>query len=193
MKNKKLFVYIIIFLIIVLAVIVYFKNKDFKDSDNIKIVEYDNLCVSSHVEKTVNGDSMEPLISSGETLILLEDYYNCNEVKRGDVVAYARKQNKNPLIKKVLVLPGDELEFKINQSNTLEANLLVNGQMLENSVGEAYQFSEKQKKLISLYIKDGELVENAYLIFGEDVLGSLDSRKFGAVGKNGFVGKFEVN
>ena len=75
-------------------------------------------CITNKTEKEVRGNSMEPLISAGETVVLLENYYECNKVKREDIIAYDYKGNDNPLIKRVLALGGDSLEFKNN-------NLLV--------------------------------------------------------------------
>lgn len=83
-----------------------------------------------------------------------------------------------------MVLGGERIELKND-------NLLVNREVLKNSQGEPYIFSEKQKKLIGLYIKGGKLVENSYLIFSDNPDNGLDSRQFGAVSANNFLGKFE--
>lgn len=155
----------------------------FYDNPALNLIE--NNCVTNKIEKEVRGNSMEPLIVVGETFVLLEGYYNCNEVVRGDVIAYDYRGNDNPLIKRVLVMANDGLEFKGN-------TLLVNNEILKNSNNQVYVFPEKQKKFISLYIKNEKLVEEAYLIFGDNVNDSLDSRKFGAVSDKDFVGKFVV-
>ena len=148
-----------------------------------KIIDIDTSCVIE-AEKEVKGDSMEPLIKQGEILILMEGYYSCNEIERGDIVAYDYGGNKNPIIKKIMVLGGDTLEFNDNV-------LLVNKEPLKNSEDKIYEFSEQEKRMIGLYIKDNKLVNSAFLIFGENINNGLDSRKFGAVGKNDFLGKFK--
>ncbi len=140
-------------------------------------------CITNKTEKEVRGNSMEPLVKAGETLVLLENYYECNKAEREDIIAYDYKGNDNPLIKKVLVLGGDNLELKGN-------NLLVNNEILANSQQKNYTFYESQKKMISLYIKDGKLIKDAYLIFGDNIISGLDSRKFGAVSDKNFLGKF---
>ena len=140
-------------------------------------------CITNKTEKEVRGNSMEPLISAGETVVLLENYYQCNKVRREDIIAYDYKGNDNPLIKRVLVLGGDSLEFKNN-------NLIVNNKILTNSQQKNYTFSENQKRMISLYIKDEKLTKNAYLIFSDNPGAGLDSRKFGAVSDEDFLGKF---
>jgi len=43
---------------------------------------------------------------------------------------------------------------------------------------------------LSMYIKGDKLVEDAYFIFGDNINISTDSRKFGAVSRKDFFGKF---
>ena len=186
--NKKIF---IVFFIILTVCLFYFcflnKKLNFNQAQNVIVKEklnYNNACITTRSEKIVNGNSMAPLFESGQSLLLLENYYQCNEVKRGDVVAYDHSSRKNPLIKRVKVVGGDNLEFVDNK-------LLINGQILINSQAEIYAFTPQQKQWLSLYIEEGRLRKDAYLIFGENINSSLDSRKFGAVGKNGFLGKFD--
>ena len=146
------------------------------------------IAISCYTKTTkfVRGHSMEPLIKAGAKLTLLEGYYKCNPIKRNDIVAYNYKGSKNPIIKRVAVSGGDRLEWKGN-------HLIVNDQILTNNQNKPYYFSRQEKKMISLYIKDGKLINNAYLLFGEEVSNSIDSRKFGAVGKRDIIGKFDVS
>ena len=51
-------------------------------------------CITNKTEKEVRGNSMEPLISAGETLVLLENYYKCNKVKRGETKKLRLKKNQ---------------------------------------------------------------------------------------------------
>lgn len=189
MLSKKIVLMLIIILIFI--IIIFFK---FNPKQNIKtstiveqkeIVNYDETCISTKSIKTVLNNSMEPMIKPDEELVLLEGYYECNEVKRGEVVAYNHSGNEYPLIKKVLVLGGDKLEISGD-------NLMVNDEILKNSIDDPYTLNDKNKKMISLYIEDGCLRTGSYLIFGDNLSSSLDSRNFGAVGKIGFLGKFVI-
>ncbi len=48
----------------------------------------EKLCVT-RTPKTVEGNSMEPLLPNGSKVTLLEDYYQCGSaVQKGDIVAY---------------------------------------------------------------------------------------------------------
>lgn len=187
MKTNKLFFIFLAFLVIIINLFLYLINNYFlKNKENI-LQKEENFCKILKSEKEINGDSMQPLLKNQETVVLLENYYNCYEVKRGDIVAYKRSSNKNPLIKIVKVLGGDSLVFENN------GKLVVNGEVMKNSQNIDYVFSSKEIKMISLYIENGYLQDDAYLIFGDNVSSSMDSRKFGAVGENGFLGKFELN
>lgn len=43
--------------------------------------------------------------------------------------------------------------------------------------------------MLSIYAPDGKLQEGAYLVFGDNVGNSTDSRKYGAVRAKDFVGR----
>ncbi|MDD5295143.1 MAG: signal peptidase I [Patescibacteria group bacterium] len=135
-------------------------------------------------EKIIQGDSMAPMIANGEEIILLENYYKCGySVKRGDVIAYNYGGHKNPLIKIVRATSADKVEI-------FGGRLKINDEIMENSTGQEYTFAEKEIKIMDLYIKDGHIPPNSFLIFGDNIGDSADSRKFGAVSANDFVGKF---
>jgi signal peptidase I len=188
MNNKK-----IIILLSILVFIIFVKfdlnnqtPKTNTTSEQREIINYNESCISAKTTKTVRNHSMSPMINEGDELELLEGYYDCNEVERGDVAAYNHSGNEYPLIKKILVLGGDKLEI-------IGDNLMVNDEVLKNSAGEAYFLNEQNKKMIGLYIEEGRLRSDAYLIFGDNSNSSLDSRRFGAVGKSGFLGKFVLD
>jgi hypothetical protein len=44
--------------------------------------------------------------------------------------------------------------------------------------------------MLSLYIRDGRIPKDSFFIFGDNVVESTDSRKFGAVAASDFLGKF---
>ncbi|MBN2457600.1 signal peptidase I, partial [Candidatus Woesearchaeota archaeon] len=131
-------------------------------------MNYNTSCVT-YAQKEVRGRSMEPLFYDGETVALLNGYYDCNDAKRGDIIAYNYSGNDNPIIKRIIAEGGDLLEFD-------DDLLLINNRPLKNSENKTYVFSEKQKNMINLYIEEGRLVEDAFLIFGEDTKSSTDSR-----------------
>ncbi len=46
--------------------------------------------------------------------------------------------------------------------------------------------------MLGLYVKDGHIPPESYLIFGDNVMNSIDSRKFGAVSLENFKGRFFI-
>lgn len=69
---------------------------------------------------------------------------------------------------------------------------------MKNSQGEIYYFNTNECRFLSLYILQGKrtgdeltgkMQEGAYFIFGDNTTNSIDSRKIGAVGRDGFIGK----
>ena len=185
--NKKI-VHISMFMFILSGCSIDF-NHNKSEINNAEIIEKvqttENLCQIKKVEKVIDGNSMSPLLKNGENINLLENYYKCgNEVQKGDLVAYHYGGNERPLIKMVKVISEDEVEIIGKKIN-------VNGEILKNSMEQEYVFSDGEIKMLSLYIKDKHIPKKTFFLFGDNVSLSTDSRKFGAVSPNDFLGKFE--
>ena len=126
---------------------------------------------------------MEPTVADGAEASSLGNYYRCGgKVARGDVVIYESSATKGPVIKRVRALPGDSVALR-------GGTLTVNGEALANSAGVPYRFSSAESLMIGIYAPDGKLQDGAYLIFGDNVSNSTDSRKYGAVRAKDFLGK----
>lgn len=147
-------------------------------------------CVKEIKEFTVRGGSMTDLINQGEKVKILFGFYDCNEIARGDVVAYDYKGNSNLIIKSVKGLPGDHFKI-IEDQGDAGAIIEINGETVSNSKGEPYSLDEQEKKMIALYEKDyeGVIPPNSYLILGNLASGSIDSTRFGLVNKKEIAGK----
>ena len=145
--------------------------------------------VSDNIKSyTIRGNSMFPMLKEGDKVKIFLGYYETNEVKRNDVVLTEFLWRENPLLKIVRGLPGDELVIKKSDGGF---NIFINNQILTNSEGVSYIIDSKGANLLGLYAKDyeGKIPDGAYLILGDDYLGSLDSTDFGLVGKSNFKGK----
>ena len=179
--NKKLYI-----ILSVLIVILIFLNSE-KFSLDPKIKD----CFIETEERIVKGSSLSPLVKPGQTIKALFGYYNCNEIKRGDVVLFNYAGNKNPLIKIVKGISGDKFQLKQLDSSW---NIIVNNKIVKNSEDKPYLISGNAYKMLSLYEKDykGIIPENTYLLLGNRVSGSLDSTTFGLVDKNGIIAKVEI-
>ena len=187
--KKFLFYSGICIAVIVIAELVVFAYLKF----NNKSEKFNLTCVSEQADEIVRGQSLSGVIEEGQTVKLLKDFYNCNQVRRGDVIAYNLSGRTEPIIKIVKGLPGDE--FKLEQNQRGGYNIIINNQILTVSTGAPYELAAGRQKMLELYIHDynGVIPPDAYLIFGNLPSGSLDSTRFGLVGKDGIIGKITMN
>ncbi|MFA5247351.1 MAG: signal peptidase I [Candidatus Micrarchaeia archaeon] len=147
-------------------------------------------CVTSIEERTVRGDSMTGIFSNGQTVRVQFGYYGCNEPSIGDVVLVHFAGDTNPLIKIIKATPGDS--FSLSKASC-GWNIIVNGQVLQNSFGTDYCIGYSGYKMLSLYVNSygGVIPQDAYLVLGNLVGGSTDSTRFGLTSKNSLLGKVE--
>ena len=116
----------------------------------------------------VNGTSMDNTLKEGDIMILNNLEYRFNDIKRFDIVVV--DQGKEYLIKRVIGLPGEEIEYKDNV-------LYINGVKVKDKYGsKTDDFKVKVKK-------------GTYFVLGDNRKVSLDSRYFGSFKKNKIVGK----
>ena len=117
----------------------------------------------------VNGDSMLKTLHDGDIMILDIISYRFSDIKRFDIVVVNGK--KEYLIKRVIGLPGEEIEYK-------DDKLYVDGKLIkENYTREKTEdFSVKVPK-------------DSYFVLGDNRVNSLDSRSLGPFPKNKIMGK----
>ena len=109
----------------------------------------------------VNGTSMDPTLKDGDIMILNKAFYSKSKIKRFDIVVV--KYQKEDIIKRVIGLPGDIVEYKNNQ-------LYIN----HKKVKENYKHGETED--FNIYVP-----KEKYLILGDNREVSLDSRRIGPV------------
>ncbi len=138
-------------------------------------------------KKQVSGNSMYPLIKNGDIVILIKDFYkNCDiNPQKGDLVAYNYGGSKIPIIKSLVATSKDFIQIKNN-------TLWINGIEHKNSANQKYHFNKNELNMFTLFIKNGHIPENTYFILGDNVSNSKDSRMFGAISSQDFLGKFEL-
>ncbi|MCX8191162.1 MAG: signal peptidase I, partial [Candidatus Aenigmarchaeota archaeon] len=162
-------VLLVVFLLIFASFLLKVNDKGIKEivnnKTNSEIETVNYSCVRTEKHRIV-GKSLEPVIFSGQEVILLRGYYDCNPVKRGDIVIFSFKTTTNIYVKKVLGLPGDKIEFENNY-------LKVNGVILKNSMNQTYFFTERSKEILTKPLEDGRIPNDKLLVLGEDVRDSF--------------------
>jgi signal peptidase I len=153
------------------------------------ILEVDQCPIKTE-ERIVRGNSLSSLVRNGDTVKVLFGYYDCYDIKRGDIVLYSYAGNKDPLIKIVKGISGDK--FNLQKTNG-GWNIIVNNQIVKNSESKPYLISGNAYEMLSLYERDykGTIPLNAYLLLGNQSDGSIDSTRFGLVDKPDILGKVE--
>ena len=146
-------------------------------------------CTVKTVTAIVRGNSMEGILKDGQEVPVLQNYYACNKVERGDIVVY--NFPSSPIVKKVMGLPGDTFAIKASGSGW---NIVVNGKPLVTSDGTSYLLPDATSKMLALYATSdkGVIPPDGYMILGNVPTGSQDSTSFGLVSKTDFIGKVKI-
>ena len=129
----------------------------------------------------VVGSSMSPTFKNQDILILNKFYYRFFDIKRFDIVSLEYDDTKY-LIKRVIGLPGDKIEYKDNI-------LYVNGVAIEESFLDADVVTND----FSLSDLGYDVIpEDMYLVLGDNRGDSLDSRDIGLITKKSILGKVNI-
>ncbi len=179
--KKRFIVLILVLAVFSLLVGVALLNRHKKEGSAAPPKE----CPVSSKEMIVQGSSMYPYIVPNENVRALFGYYDCHPIQRGDVILYDYSGDKNLLIKFVRGIPGDKWSLKENSGSY---EIMVNGSPLVNSEGKPYLIGSY--KMLELYAESYPTIpEDTYLLLGDETSGSLDSTRFGLVGKKDIMAK----
>ena len=127
------------------------------------------------------GSSMSPTYESQDIVVLNKLHYIFFDVKRIDVVSFEYDSTKY-LIKRVIGLPGDKIEYKDNV-------LYINDKKIE----EEYLSKDTVTENFSLMDLGYEVIpKDMYLVLGDNREDSLDSREIGLVKEKEILGKVDL-
>ena len=123
----------------------------------------------------VNGESMYPTLEEGDIMILNKTAYYFNKPKRFDIVVVDMPDEY--LIKRVIGLPGEQIEYKDN-------TLYVDGKKIEENFKHDKTDDFNIKELGSDTVPSGY-----YLVLGDNRGNSLDSRELGFMKEEQLLGR----
>lgn len=126
----------------------------------------------------VPTDSMAPTIRDGDRIVV-RVFKNPVSIKRGDIIAFTMPSNLSNLhVKRIVGLPGDKLEIN-------GGDIVLNGQKLHSKF-----FYENVAD--SEYGASGKVIvvpEGHYFVLGDNSKQSSDSRYYGFVPQENFLGQ----
>jgi signal peptidase I len=121
----------------------------------------------------VDGASMEPTLQTGEYVIINRLSYKFGSPQRGDIIVFHFPRDpREEYIKRVIGLPGDEVEVK-------NGTVYVNGQALD----------ESYLKVKTDYVGTWRIPEGQLFVLGDNRNNSSDSHDWGTVPMDYVVGK----
>ena len=122
----------------------------------------------------VDGASMDDTLKDGQLVIINKLTYRFNDIKRFDVVVVKNEINNDKIIKRVIGLPNEVVEYRDNK-------LYINNELIETDIKfkDTSDFRKTTK-------------ENEYLVLGDNRPVSKDSRVLGNFTKEDIIGKVRI-
>ncbi len=122
----------------------------------------------------VDGRSMEPTLYNNERLFVNKFGYRISPPKRGDIIVFQYpKDTSRDFIKRVIALPGEEIEIK-------DQSVYIDGVLLEEPYVDKGDYEPHPKE---------EIPEGKLFVLGDNYGSSEDSRFFGPVPLKNVKGK----
>ncbi len=114
----------------------------------------------------VQGDSMEPKLSTEDNLIVDKISYRFHDPERFDIIVFPFQYEKDTFyIKRIIGLPGETVQIDE------EGNILIDGEILEESYGKEVIMNPGRA------YEPVELGEDEYFVMGDNRNNSTDSRE----------------
>ena len=130
----------------------------------------------------VSGSSMVPTFQDGQYLVVDEISYRFETPKRDDVIVFRYpKDTKKFFIKRIIGLPGETVNIKGNDVTNINKEH-PEGFKLDQPFVENTSYND-----LSYQLKDNE-----YYVLGDNRSASADSRYWGPVPRNLFIGRVLV-
>lgn len=127
----------------------------------------------------VDGESMLPTLNNGDKAITDGLFYKIGGIDRFDIVIVEHKKFDSKLVKRVIGLPGETIEYR-------DSVLYINGEKVEEEFLPEGMITETMhgNDILPVTLDDDE-----YYVLGDNRENSTDSRMLGPIKKNQIKGR----
>jgi len=123
----------------------------------------------------VNGDSMDDTLNDKNLVIVNKISLYFNQIERFDIVVLNNEEDNDKIIKRVIGLPNEKIEYKDNILYINDEKISLKGLKFENT----------EDFLV-------ETNDNEYFVLGDNRDVSKDSRYLGNFNKEDIIGKVDI-
>lgn len=148
-------------------------NKFWKEAKDYILIIIAVLIIRTFIvtPAIVDGASMDYTLEDGQLVFINKFVYNIKDVERFDIVVLNNEEDNDRIIKRIIGLPNETIEYNNNQ-------LYVNGKLVEQN------YEVEQTEDFTVVTK-----ENEYFVLGDNRDVSKDSRMLGNFNKKDIVGR----
>lgn len=148
-------------------------NKFWKEAKDYILIIIAVLIIRTFIvtPAIVDGASMDYTLEDGQLVFINKFVYNVKDVERFDIVVLNNEEDNDRIIKRIIGLPNEKIEYNNNQ-------LYVNGKLIEQN------YEVEQTEDFTVVTK-----ENEYFVLGDNRNVSKDSRMLGNFNKKDIVGR----
>ena len=156
-----------------------------------ELMKVGNLdCVQKQLTKGIEDEHMAEIIQPGRTVRIFENFYKCNNVKRGDMVYFRFSQQIEPVVRVIRAIPGDKYSLSEATDSKGMWQITINGKAIE-SKGQPYLIKSNSVPPLKTYelSRGGVLAEDEYILLSSNPPGLSDSSNLGLAKRSDFIGK----
>lgn len=135
---------------------------------------------------TVAGQSMLPTLRPGDKVTLEKAAHS--EFQRGELLAIAFSTRERKMLKRVIAIPGDNVEF-------IEGRLKLNGDWLATDWWPVdKKLAPRGYKIISIQLKhyNNVIPKNTLIVMGDNAGASYDSGDYGMISVSQVAGRISA-